>query len=88
MRKILFPTALFALCLSFSSFTINSNDDFESCAQYARRVGMAEMNAYYGDSWPIREWRDSQRYWESYCDGAGGADGLLDPVFLSTTLEP
>jgi hypothetical protein len=92
MRKLIFSTVLFfgfafsanALNTDFSESATNEDVIIESCEDYAQTATDAEISTmpfggFFASNSTIT---NTYNYWLGYCDGQGGADNLLQPVFI------
>jgi hypothetical protein len=74
------------MVFALASFTMNANTESsftqidDGCASYATNGANAE-ESYYGDM-SAQEWHIAAQYYYHECKDAGGASGMLNPIFL------
>lgn len=76
MKKIVFTVAILFVTSLASAVTIKDNE----CADYAHDAAFAEAD-FYGD-YTLSELEDAAWDYFFACNDAGGADNMLDPIFL------
>ncbi|MDB4025727.1 hypothetical protein N9438_04140 [Flavobacteriaceae bacterium] len=84
MKKLLLTTLM-----TLSLFSLNANNKIEKtpylsdngCRDYAVAAADAEEDAY-GEFGCSEEYFDTAMWYYDLCNDSGGADAMLEPVFL------
>lgn len=79
MKKFLF-TFFIMVSLSMSANSLTKTQDYISCEEYAANAADAEEDAY-GEMCAY-DWINAALDYYDMCEDAGGADAMLEPVFL------